>query len=246
MVRKDVLFAVGMLFAASLLAGNTASPRPAVADALSKGPVEGVSLGEWTARWWRWAFRQPVEPYLDPDGRFCGLGQAGPVWFLAGTDGRFRPKRECEIPEGKHLLVPVINMVYWQRGPVGARPTCDDLQASVAVNNDHLRSAVALLDNRSVGDVHVFRVKSDGCFPMDPDDPESPLGASDGYWLMIKPLPRGLHTLVVGANYNETGEAYGGMNQNFEYVLHVGGRSYLSKATHAVSPRVGADALSVR
>lgn len=158
------------------------------------------------------------------------MGQEGPVWFLAGTNGRFRPRRECEIPEGKYLLVPVINMVYWQRSPVELRAPCAELQASAAVNNDRLRSAVALLDDRPVGDVRLLRVRSEGCFRMDPNDPDSPLGAADGYWLMIKPLPVGRHTLMVGANYGEPGQAYGDMNQNFEYVLHVGGRNTLSNA----------------
>lgn len=240
MFRGRVLFAVGMVLVASLFAANAASPTPSAAEALSKGPVEGVGLGEWTARWWRWALNQPVQPFLDPDGRFCESGQDGPVWFLAGTDGSFRPKRECEIPQGKYLLVPVINMIYWQPRSVDSRPSCRDLQASAAVNNDHLRSAVALLDDKPVGDVRLLRIRSEGCFPMDPDDPASRLGAADGYWLMIKPLPRGVHTLVVGANYNESDQAYGGMDQNFEYVLHVGGKSLLSDAGGSDGHSLGA------
>ena len=59
--------------------------------------------------------------------------------------------------------------------------------------------------------------------PMDPSDPTSQLAAADGYWLMIKPLTRGRHILVIGANYGASAAAYGGMNQNFEYVLDVGG-----------------------
>ncbi len=242
MVRRCFLFAVGMLLTASLFAADGAPPQPTV----TKEPIDGVGLGEWTARWWQWALNQPLKPYLDPDGRFCEFGQAGPVWFLAGTNGRFRPKRECEVPEGKYLLVPVINMVYWQRGSMASRATCKELQASVAVNNDHLRSAVVLLDNQPVGDVRLLRVKGEECFSIDPGDPESPLGAADGYWLMIKPLTRGLHTLVVGANYNETGKAYGGMDQNFEYALHVGGRSILSNATDPGGTRDRVDFLSAR
>jgi hypothetical protein len=212
----------GLALVASLFAADAAPPDSA-ADALTTGPVDGVGVGEWTARWWRWALNQPVPPYLDPDGRLCELGQDGPVWFLAGTNGRFRPKRECHIPDGKYLLVPVINMVYWQRDATEPRLSCDALQASAAVNNDHLRSAVALLDDKPVGDVRLFRVRSEGCFPMDPDDPASLLAAADGYWLMIRPLSRGRHTLVVGANYGDSEEDYAGMHQNFEYVLDVGG-----------------------
>lgn len=181
--------------------------------------VEGVNLEQWTARWWRWAHGQPVLPYLDRDGRFCDFGQEGPVWFLAGTDGSFEPRRECVVPEGKHLLLPVINMIYWQQQPGG--PPCSELQRGASVNNDRLASAVVLLNGQSVGDIRLRRVRS-GCFAMDPGDPASVLAAADGYWVMLKPLPPGRHTLVVAANYGGVGTGLANMRQNFEYVLHVG------------------------
>ena len=40
---------------------------------------------------------------------------------------------------------------------------------------------------------------------------------------MLKPLPRGRHTLSVGANYDASKQGYGAMHQSFEYVLDVGG-----------------------
>lgn len=204
----------------------TAQAAPPQGGPLVHGMVEGASLGEWTARWWRWAHGQWVAPYLDPDGRFCEVGQAGPVWFLAGTDGSFDPLRECVVPEGKHLLVPVINMIYWQ--PRGTATPCSELQQGAAVNNDRLASAVVLLDGEPLGDIRLRRVRSEGCFPLEPGDPDSRLAAADGYWLMLAPLPRGRHTLVVSANYRESDTGYGGMRQNFEYVLDVGSEVLLS------------------
>lgn len=188
--------------------------------------VDGVTLAEWTARWWRWADDQWVAPYLDPDGRFCQVGQSGPVWFLAGTNGRFQPKRECVIPEGKHLLLPVINMISYG---VDESATCASLQGGAAVNNDNLLSAVVVLDGKLLDDVRKRRVSSEGCFRMDPDDEDSTLAAADGYWLLLKPLPRGRHTLNVGANYDtRQGGDYSGMQQTFEYVLYVGGKDYMT------------------
>lgn len=194
------------------------SPSP-----LTRAPVAGVALPEWTARWWRWADAQRVPPYLDPDGRLCEVGQQGAVWFLAGTNGQFQPRRECIVPEGMHLLVPIINMAVYE---TRMRSTCDALQASAAVNNDNLLSAVVLLDGQPLGDMRAHRVASNGCFRMDLEDEASRLAAADGYWLMIKPLSRGRHTLSVGANYGtRQGGAYSGMQQTFEYVLHVGGET---------------------
>jgi hypothetical protein len=218
-VAAAICLLAGQLHIASAGTNQEIAPD---AGPSTDGPVAGVSLGEWTARWWRWALDQPIEPFLDPDGRLCRFGQDGPVWFLAGTDGSFEPRRECVVPEGKHVLVPIINMIYWQ--PRGRDTPCRDLQANAAVNNDRLVSAVVLLDGKPLGDMRAHRVRSDGCFRMRPDESDSRMGAADGYWLMLKPLSRGRHTLQIGANYAEGETGYGGMQQNFEYVLDVGGK----------------------
>jgi hypothetical protein len=195
--------------------------------------VEGVSFGQWTAKWWQWAFAQSIAPYLDPDGSLCGEGQGGPVWFLAGTNGEFTPHRECVIPAGKYLLVPVINMIYMNHraghDPANTNP-CATLQANAAVNNDHFISAVVLVDGVLVEDVARYRVRSDGCFPLttDVDEASAQSAAADGYWLLLKPLAPGRHTISIGANYGAADSSYGHMLQNFEYVLDVGGRTDLA------------------
>ena len=222
------LWASALAVQAEVPAGAV-SASPSISDLLTADPVEGQSLGAWTAQWWRWVFAHPMEPYLDPDGRFCDLGQDGPVWFLAGTDGSFKPKRRCVVPEGKHLLLPVINMIYMQSRELRSA-SCKALQASVAVNNDHLASAVVLLDGKPLGDIALHRVRSDGCFRLDPEDASSVLAAADGYWLMLKPLSRGRHTISVGANYAAPDSPHGGMEQSFEYELDVGGEALLSDA----------------
>lgn len=213
---------------AVLAAPPTAAPQPSVLPLTAK--VEGKGYAQLSAAWWQWALSMPVEPYRDRDGRFCALGQDGPVWFLAGTDGSFDTRRECRVPLGKHLFLPVINM--FQQTLLGVKKgktvmSCDRLQASIAVNNDHLASAVVLIDGVPVKNVVSYRVRSDGCFPVYPDLPEddryiTPVAASDGYWLLIPPLSAGKHTIVVGANYGAPKGGYHRMVQNFEYVLIVG------------------------
>ena len=214
------------LFVASVLAlangamAGDIAPQPLPPAAM----VEGRSFVSLTADWWRWARGAAIPPYLDPDGRLCEAGQSGPVWFLAGTDGTFAPKRECAVPEGKHVLVPVINM-YYQAGTVQGTP-CADLQSSAAVNNDRLVSAVVMVDGVVIEHVERFRVRS-GCFSLalKGDADHAHLAAADGYWLLLPPMPAGKHTISVGANYGSKGAAFGNMRQNFEYVLHVGATS---------------------
>lgn len=235
--------AAGMAAAASSPAEK--SPPSATVMPLD-AKVDSLGYPELTARWWQWALNAPIAPYLDPDGRFCDLGQEGPIWFLAGTQGSATVRRECVVPADKYIFLPVINMVHWQassRTNDKKNPMpCAELQRRAALNNDHLLSAIVLIDGVPVPDVAHYRVRSNGCFPIAPEadgeaDASIPRGASDGYWLLIAPLKPGRHTLVVGANYGASGgKDYGGMVQNFEYELHVGGQTNLVMAMKRNTP----------
>ncbi|QQP97670.1 hypothetical protein [Lysobacter enzymogenes] len=217
-----------MVLAAPLAPAAPASRAPAAAPA----SVGGVSAAEWTIRWWRWtrSFPDGLEPYLDRDGRRCAMGQDddGPVWFLAGTDGRFDARRRCRVPAGKHLLVPVINMYF--HGPrLGENAmSCAQVKRRAAVNNDYLVSAVVLLDGKPLARPERLISR---CFDPQaerddagPDDRRGVVrAAADGYWLLLPPLAPGPHRLSVGANYgNPDDPDYGRMLQNFEYELQVG------------------------
>lgn len=234
------------LMASSVCARAADNPSVVPVDAV----VEGQGYAQWTAAWWQWARNADAPPYLDPDGSECGNGQSGPVWFLAGTDGTFDAQRECNVPIGKYLLVSVINM--YMQSPLrlsksGKKefPSCESLKQQVALNNDHLASAVVLLDGVQVKDVSSYRVRTESCFVPDPAaEVESgfhaPIAASDGYWLLIPPLPAGRHTLAVGANYAAPDGDYYRMSQNFEYVLWVGA----GQQGHVVNGVPGQDSLA--
>lgn len=221
-----------VLAAALFLAAPLASAAPVASATRAPAAVGGVSAAEWTVRWWRWthSFPNGLEPYLDRDGRRCAMGQDedGPVWFLAGTDGRFDARRRCQVPLGKHLLVPVINMYF--HGPrLGENAMdCAEVKRRAAVNNDYLVSAVVLLDGKPLP--RPARLVS-RCFDPQaerddagPDDRRGVVrAAADGYWLLLPPLAPGPHRLSVGANYgNPDDPDYGRMLQNFEYELQVG------------------------
>jgi hypothetical protein len=219
------------------LASGVVGLSPASVSAKQASPVlpltakvEGRGYAEMSADWWKWAFAQVIPPYKDPDGRLCDLGQSGPVWFLAGTDGRFDASRECIVPNGKHIFLPVINSIHYSpRTRDKSRiPTCKELQDGAAVNNDKLVSAVVFIDDVQIEDVRTFRVRSNGCFQLFADDAEDPsdqkiMAASDGYWLLVAPMSAGRHSIRVGANYGSREEAFGHMIQNFEYEIWVGG-----------------------
>ena len=196
-------------------------------------PVEVPAYPQLIAAWWQWAHALPLAPYLDPDGRLCELGQSGSVWFLAGTDGSFDAKRECDVPAGKHLFVPIINIAQnlaisrHPMDPAGERASCEQLESGLHLKDEQLVDVTVLVDGVRVDDIRGHHVASDGCFPLYPDVVDDrrpvPMAASDGYWLLIKPLAAGRHTLTVDVHYQAFGGSEQGMIQNFEYVLWVGG-----------------------
>lgn len=90
-LSKHYTRAIMHMLVAGLIAGAAIAPSNAFADA--EPQVLGKTIGEWSAKWWRWAFAIPAStnPMLDDDGEFCPVGQQGPVWFLAGVWGEARP-----------------------------------------------------------------------------------------------------------------------------------------------------------
>ncbi|MFC3551740.1 hypothetical protein ACFOLC_12045 [Lysobacter cavernae] len=202
-----------------------AKPIPVVASlethwVPAEAAVADVGQAQWSARWWQWAGRFPGVnelPYRDPDGRRCAQYQEeGPVWFLAGTDGAFDAVRSCRIPANKHLFVPLINWMA-SRGLQGAPMSCAEKQAQASRQADHVVSGLVLLDGRPVGELQRMRVASGTCFDGAPGEGAA---ASDGYWLMLKPLPPGKHQLAIAAAFRDGPRQ---MLQNFRYELEVEG-----------------------
>src|SRR5262245_50717964 len=72
----------------------------------------GATYGEWAARWWQWAYKQPVDtnPLFDETGARIANGQSGKVWFLAGViNVSGSAERTGTIPAGKALFFPILN-----------------------------------------------------------------------------------------------------------------------------------------
>lgn len=74
-----------------------------------------VTYGDLASKWVQWATSIPAErnPVLDLTGEFCGEGQEGPIWFLAGTFGDTGVVRECTVPRGKAFFFPILNSFFF-------------------------------------------------------------------------------------------------------------------------------------
>jgi hypothetical protein len=144
-----------------------------------QGHPHGATYGEWSARWWQWAYQTPVHgsrgevtPFLAGNGTpqspasvDCSYGQSGHVWFLGGTYQptfpggtavSFFANRSCTIPSGTTLFLPIINSEWDNVNVVGELPfTMDEaqLRAKAAADIDSIQSMSATVDGRPVAGV---------------------------------------------------------------------------------------------
>lgn len=189
--------------------------------------VEGKNLNEYANIWWQWTKTMPDQesPLRDRTGDKCHVNQNGEVWFLAGGYGTSKIRRTCVVPAGKYIFFPVINMVYWPKR--GAELSCDSVKNSAALNNDELLSIYVELNGQEIREANNYRIASEQCFnllgliPEKYNAPKVYPTATDGYWIMLKPLAAGTHKLKFYAQYNRSGGAYGEMAQDIEYEIVV-------------------------
>jgi len=194
--------------------------HPAVFSPDSK-PL-GQSYRQWSAEWWQFVFSIPLSanPIFDETGEKCMVGQYGPVWFLAGTFGG-TARRDCSIPEGKALFLPVLNNMLFNSpnvcGQGSENDSADALRALIAPTSDNVTTLSVQVDDESVqGLKEDFRFKSKVFEVSLPEDNiynplcvEAGLGkvpagiyspaVSDGFYVMLKPLPVGDHTIRIRA-----------------------------------------------
>jgi hypothetical protein len=174
----------------------------------------GKSYGEWGAAWWQWAVSFPYEVnpvYNDPTGAFAGLGQSGPVWFLAGTGGT-NAVRACTVPAGKGLFFPILNIMvdYPCPEPPVFQPapgqTMEDFLTQWAHwYIDHVTALAAEVDGVALQGLEKYRAYSKMFYvTMDPSlivvdpcniGPTPQPAVSEGYWIMLAPLTPGNHLI---------------------------------------------------
>lgn len=190
--------------------------------------VAGFLQSTYVNMWWQWAASMPSSesPVRDTVGIHCGVNQAGPVWFLAGGYGSSKIHRTCDIPSDKYIFFPVINMVYFPQNEYSKR-TCDSVKKEAALNNHYLTAFKVLIDDHKFVNPAFYRQASDKCFdlaaraPGVDKYPRAYPAATDGYWIMLKPLSVGKHHIAFRAEYTNPSEDYGLMIQDIVYDINI-------------------------
>jgi len=171
----------------------------------------GQSYVKWTEKWWQWLFSIPKDqnPVTDKTGENCGKGQKGPVWFLAGTTrNRLRAQRSCVIPDGRSILFPIIvsQFSHSEKPTLNHRElvryTADDINETsvleVIIDGIHLRN----LSKYRIQSYFILDLVRGNIWDVQPGPTWA---ASDGFWVFLKPLNKGKHTI-----------SFHGVEPNFE------------------------------
>jgi hypothetical protein len=217
------LAVLALLLAAAMpaLAGDS-KPRVVPVDE----HAFGKSYEEWSAAWWQWVFALPAippdghpHPLFDTTGKDCDEGQEGKVWFLGGiiTVGSASAEgvvRKCTVPNGKALFFPILNT---EQDNVDGDPNNDVDRAELTRRClDSMANPQRLLvkiDGVTLQRPHSFAIEP---YPFRYDvTPEDSLydffgvpwpgeldnegAVSCGYYVMLQPLAKGTHTILIAA-----------------------------------------------
>ena len=182
--------------------------------------VAGRTSTEWSVSWWQWAYAQPTtnHPLLyEGAGDFCSTGQpAADAFFLGPTFGG-SAVRSCTVPANRTLIFPITAGEDGDYPTDSMQRTSAQLMQATKANMDSVSSLHLELDGEpliggAVADFARFRQTASFSVVV-PNIPDSivrtyfmidfagtiPLAVSDGYWILMRPLSPGTHTLKFSA-----------------------------------------------
>jgi hypothetical protein len=202
---------VGLFAFIGAASAQADDPTPRIAP-IDKKPA-GQTYGRWAVEWQQWAVSIPaaVSPLLDTTGEHCAQRQVDKVWFLAGTFGPGPVTRTCTIPPGKSLFFPLISTAYFaflNDAPdtrteefVRAAGSCTE-PATISVSIDDFKvpkptrfftgasGSQSPFFNAQLPPGNVFNLNETQAFELG----LSP-SAEQGYYLFVRPLRAGTHTI---------------------------------------------------
>ncbi len=186
----------------------------------------GLTYAQWSARQWQWVYSLPAVAHPLFDTADVSAGQSGKVWFLGGTFTAVETvpgvtvglaDRSVVIPSGKSLFFPLVDV---EAATIEGNGTTEsELRTLTNFYADFIdpESLFLIIDGKPVPNLQRQRVDSPlfqyGPLPegnilqlfgyVAPAGATSP-SVSDGYFAMLKPLSRGVHTLRFGGSLDLT------------------------------------------
>jgi hypothetical protein len=211
---RHLIIAIMLITTGMANAETAAAAAPTVVPANQN--VLGMTPGDWSAAWWQYVLQIPADlnPATDTSGVNCGVDQAdGPAFFLTGNfTSDAKVKRKCQVPEGKFLVIPIINTECSSlEAPPYYGGNEKELRTCAAKSADSFdpASLVLSIDKVKEPNLKAFRVQSpvfDFHMPANNvlglksgkkigTSGTAGVAVSDGYWVITKPLAAGEYVI---------------------------------------------------
>lgn len=154
----------------------------------------GLTYGDWTAKWWQWAYSVPkeVNPAYDDSGKYCSEGQSGPVWFLTSIY-KHPVDRHCTMPNGKAILFTILNSEC-SYAEFPKLKTEKQLRQCSKQMQDSVTQVQATVDGINIKDLDKYRIQTPlFSFTLSKNNilvlPANitTQSVSDGNWVFLKP-----------------------------------------------------------
>jgi hypothetical protein len=167
----------------------------------------GLTYDKHIENFWKWLLSIPAKdsPINDSTGGKCATGQLNSnssLFYLAFNNGGVS-QRTCEVPAGKGLFIPVMQVELSEKDTPGA--SIEDLKLSAKTDQDSVNSLYLKIGDKEYNfdDLRPYRTDTEG-FDVDYADngifgivEGGPTKAvADGYYIMTDPLPKGNHTVL--------------------------------------------------
>ena len=203
-VVTSVLY-VSLLFLLPMLSSSSAS---AVTPSVDIFPPDsrpyGLSYEEHIKNFWKWSLAIPAKdnPINDPTGDKCAAEQSNSnssVFYLAFNNGG-KSERTCEVPIGKGLLIPVMQ-VEWSDKEF-PKASLQELDASAKKDQDSVNSLYlkigdkeydyqSLLKYRSHTDPFNVTFPDNGIFGVIQGGDSQ--AVADGFYIITEPIANGTY-----------------------------------------------------
>jgi hypothetical protein len=212
--QRFAIVVVALIAFASASSQLHAALNPGILD--PGQTFRGLTYGQWSARWWQWAFSIPVDRHPLYDTADCSAGQSGHVWFLGASFTASEPSpgqflafatRKCTVPAGIALFFPILNS---EASTAEGNGTTERVLRSAAKSfQDFAANLAADVDGVPIQSLDNYRVQSPlftwGLLPENNvlqatgfkdlvAGTQSP-AVGDGVYLMVEPLRPGRHTI---------------------------------------------------
>ena len=187
-----------------------------------------IPYEEHVKNYWKWQLSLPIDksPFKDETGEKCASGQSdlnSSVFYLSGGGGGIH-QRECKMPVGKGLFIPVLTAEFSDKEVPNASP--EELSKLAKIDQDHVTSLYLEINGEKIFDekypegiantknstAQKYRIHTDAFDVVFPDN--AIFGASaghskvvaDGFYVITEPLKKGNYTVVYkGSLFCESG-----------------------------------------